>query len=159
MDASRAWLLEMPHGERNLDNYVACITGYTKEFMALYGGQTHRELALNMHHVHWGDRSIDPYIEKVKGKEGFKVLDYRITDKSSSLDKYIKECADQRYQVSQEYFMKWYRGVAKELKASGMKEDEVLDFLKKHRIDVLLIRNHGGGLTPEIFAKRLLSKE
>ena len=159
MDASRAWLLDMPHGEKNLDNYIACITAYTKDFMALYGGQTHKELALNMHRVHWNSRTIDPFIEKVKGKKEFKVLDYRVTDKSSDLDKYIKECADHRYQVSQEYFMYWYRGVAKELRASGMKEDEVLAFLKEHPIDVLLIKNHGGGLTPETLAARLLASK
>lgn len=155
MDASRAWLLEMPHGERNLDNYVACITAYTKELMALYGGQTHRELALNMHHVHWGDRSIDPYIEKVKGKEGFKVLDYRVTDKSSNLDKYIKECADHRYQVSQEYFMNWYRSVIYYLREAGLSDEDILATFQKKPIPVLWLRNHGGK-TPETLAKHYL---
>lgn len=159
MDASRAWLLDMPHQEKNLDNYIACITAYTKDFMALYGGQTHKELALNMHHVHWNDRTIDPFIEKVKGKKEFKVLDFRVTDKSSDLDKYIKEKAGQRHLVSQECFMYWYKGVARELMAGGMTEDETLELLKRHPVDVLLIKKHCGGLTPEVLAKRILEKK
>lgn len=159
MDASRAWLLEMPHGEKNLDNYVACITAYTKDFMALYGCRTHGELALNMHRVHWDERTIDHFIGKVRGKKEFKVLDFRITDQSSDLDKYIKEKAGQRHLVSQECFMYWYKGVARGLMAGGKSEDETLELLKRHPVDVLLIKKHCGGLTPEVLAKRFLEKQ
>lgn len=158
MDASCAWILEMPFGEKNLDNYRACITGYTKDFMTLYGGQTHKELALNIHHVHWEADSFDSFIGKVKGHKGFKVLDFRISDDSSELDKYIKECADRRYNVSQEYFMYWYQAVSKLLLDSGLPESHVIDFLKKHPIQVGLIYTHGNGLTPEHLIKRLLEK-
>ena len=158
MDASCAWILEMPFGEKNLDNYRACITGYTKDFMTLYGGQTHKELALNIHHVHWKDDSFDSFFGKVKGHKGFKVLDFRIGDDSPELDKYIKECADRRYNVSQEYFMYWYQSVSKLLLDSGLPESRVIDFLKKHPIQVGLIYAHGNGLTPEHLARRLLEK-
>lgn len=158
MDASRAWILEMPFGEKNLDNYRACVTGYTKDFMTLYGGQAHRELALNIHNVHWKADSFDSFIGKVKDHKGFKVLDYRITDDSSELDKYIKECADRRYNISQEYFMYWYQAVSKLLLDSGLPDANVLDFLRKHPIQVGLIYAHGNGLTPEHLVKRLLEK-
>ena len=158
MDASCAWILEMPFGEKNLDNYRACITGYTKDFMSLYGGQTHKELALNIHHVHWDADSFDSFVGKVKALKGFKVLDYRITDNSTALDKYIKECADKRYHVSQECFMHWYQGVARYFLSTGIPEANVIDLLKKHPIQVGFIMAHGGGLTPETLAKRLLEK-
>ena len=158
MDATQAWLLEMPFGEKNLDNYRACITGYTKDFMALYGGQTHKELALNIHQVHWKADSFDPFIGKVMGLNGFRVLDYRVNDDSTELDKYIKDCADKRYHVSQEDFMYWYRGVSKYLLSAGLPEENVIGLLKKHPIQVGYINAHGNGLTPETLAKRFLEK-
>ena len=158
MDASCAWILEMPFGEKNLDNYRACITGYTKDFMTLYGGQTHKELALNIHHVHWEADSFDSFIGKVKDHKGFKVLDFRVSDDSSELNKYIKECADRRYNVSQEDYMYWYRGVSRYLLSAGLPEENVIDLLKKRPVQVGYVKTHGNGLTPETLAKRLLEK-
>jgi hypothetical protein len=54
--------------------------------------------------------------------------------------------------------MYWYQAVSKILLDSGLPESNVIDFLKKHPIQVGLIYAHGNGLTPEHLVKRLLEK-
>ena len=51
-----------------------------------------------------------------------------------------------------------YQAVSKLLLDSGLPESHVIDFLKKHPIQVGLIYAHGNGLTPEHLVKRLLEK-
>ena len=54
--------------------------------------------------------------------------------------------------------MYWYQGVARHLLAAGLPEANVIDFLKKHPLQVGYLYAHGNGLTPENLAKRLLEK-
>lgn len=159
-DASRTWVLEMPFGEKNLDNYRACITANTKEFRALYGGEMQNELALNIHRAHWKADSFDSFIEKVKGMKEFKILDYRLADTSPELDKFIHGIVEKRYHtLSQEYVMNWYRGVAICLRKMGLSDDDILQRFKRKNIPVLWIKNHCSSSTYEDVARKYLISE
>ena len=57
-----------------------------------------------------------------------------------------------------EEFLYWYEGVAVSLLKEGLPEANVIDLLKKHRIQVGYIKAHCNGLTPEKLAKRFLEK-
>lgn len=160
MDASHAHLIEIPMREKNLDNYMACISAYVKDFKALYGADTNRDLAVKMHELHYSDDSIDPFIDKVKGMNQFRVLDYRLTEASSELEKFFHKCTENRYHtLSQEYMMSWYRGVASCLRQAGLSDEEILKKFKKKNIPVLWIQNHDSSATYEGVAQKYLTAE
>jgi len=158
MDSSRAKVIEIGFGEKNFDNYTVCISAYVKDFKALYGVKTNKELAIRMHNQFYDFDSIDVFIEKVKGLKDFKVLDYRLTESSTELDKYIHKCAMARYHtLSQEYVVEWHRGVILHLREASLTDDEILHRFKKDPIPVLMIKNHCCSATYEFVAKTYLA--
>lgn len=158
LDGSRAWFLELPSREQNLDNYSVCVSGYNKYFKALFSVETHQALAEAFSKEFCSKHAMDAFLERIRGRKAFKVKDYRLTRSSSELERYIRRCAKRRGNIPQEYFMYWYQEVAKHLVAAGLPEANVIDLLKKRPIQVGFIRAHGNGLTPEHLAKRLLEK-
>ena len=158
LDASRAWFIELPSRELNLDNYSVCVSGYNKHFKALFGVESHKDLVEAFSKGYCRVDAMDAFLERVKDRKEFKVNDYRLTKSSSKLERYVHRCAQKRGSVSLEYFMYWYQDVSKLLLAAGLPEANVIDLLKKHPIQVGLIRAHGNGLTPEHLVKRLLEK-
>ena len=158
LDGSYAWLLELPFEERNLDNYSVCITAYCKYFKALCGVKTHADLAMAILDEFDRADAIDTFLKKIKGRKAFNVNDYRLTSTASELGKYIHDCAIKRGNVSLEFFMYWYHGVSRHLLAAGLPEANVIDFFKKHKIQLGYIKAHGNGLTPETYVKRCLEK-
>lgn len=158
LDGSRAWFLEMPAGEGNLDNYRVCVSGYNKYFKDLFGVETHVDLAMAFLDGYDRPSAMDSFLERIKGRKAFKVNDYRLTEASSELDRFIHQSAWKRGHVTQDFFMYWYQGVARHLLAAGLPEANVIDFFKKHRIQLGYIKVHGNGLTPETFVKRCLEK-
>lgn len=158
LDASRAWFLELPSRELNLDNYSVCVSGYNKHFKALFGVESHKDLVEAFSKGYCRVDAMGAFLERVKDRKEFKVNDYRLTKSSSELERYVHRCAQKRGSVSLEYFMYWYHDVSKLLLAAGLPEANVIDLLKKHPIQVGLIRAHGNGLTPEHLVKRLLEK-
>lgn len=80
------------------------------------------------------------------------------TEEYPNLHAFINECAEHRYNISLEEFLYWYEGVAVNLLSIGLPEANVIDLLKKHRIQVGYIKAHGNGLTPGQLTKRFLEK-
>lgn len=158
LDGARAWFLELPSREQNLDNYSVCVSGYNKYFKALFSVETHQALAEAFSKEFCRKDAMDAFLERIRGRKAFKVNDYRLNRSSSELDRYIRRCAKRRGNIPQEYFMYWYQEVAKHLLAAGLPEANVVDLLKKHPLQVGFIRAHGNGLTPEHLANRLLEK-
>lgn len=158
LDGSRAWFIELPSREMNLDNYKVCVSGYNKYFKALFGVETHQALVETFEKEYCRKDAMAVFLKRIQGKEEFKVCDYRLTDSSSDLDKFIDACADRRYKTNKEIFMYWYREVSKHLLTAGLPEANVIDLLRKHPIQVSYILAHGSGLTPEVLAKRFLEK-
>ena len=159
LDASRAWFLELLSSERNLDNYTVCVSGYNKDFKALFGVESHKELTETFSKEYCRIDAMDAFLKRIEGRKEFKVNDYRLTESSTELDRFIHRLAQKRYQVPQEYFMDWYQGVSSHLLAAGLPESNVIDLLKKHPLWIGYLYNHGGwGLRPETLAKRLLEK-
>ena len=159
LDCSRAWFLELPSTEKNLDNYTVCVSGFNKDFKSLVGVETHKELVDYFLKEYHRDDAMDAFLERIRGKKEFKVNDFRLDSSSTKLDRFIHQCAKKRYNVPLEYFMYWYRGVSKYLLAAGLPEDNVIDLLKKHPLQLGFFYAHGGwGHTPETLSKRLLEK-
>ena len=158
LDASRAWYIELPSKEMNLDNNSVCVYGYNKQFKSLFGVTSHDELVETFTKEFNGPGSMDAFLKIIEGKRGFTVNNYRIKKNSSALERYIHRCAKRRYHISLEYFMYWYQGVTKLLLAEGVPEATIIEYQKKHPLQVGFIKAHGNGLTPEHVVKRLLEK-
>ena len=159
LDCSRAWFLELPSTEKNLDNYTVCVSGYNKDFKSLFGVETHKELADAFLKEYHRGNAMDTFLERIRGKKEFKVNDFRLDSSSTKLDRFIYQCAQKRYNVPLEYFMYWYRGVSKHLLAANLPEDNVIALLKKRPLQLGFFYAHGGwGHTPETLSKRLLEK-
>lgn len=158
LDCSCAWFLELPVSEWNLDNYTVCVSGYNKDFKSLFGVDTHKGLADAFLVEYCRVDAMDAFLERIRGMKVFKVNDFRLDSSATELDRFIYRCAQKRHDVPLEYFMYWYREVSKHLLAAGLPADKVIDFFRKHKIDLVYIRAHVHGLTPEHLVKRMLEK-
>ncbi len=158
LDRSRAWFIELPSRELNLDNYSVCVSGSDKDFKALFGVESLKDLVDASSKEYCRIDAMNAFLKRINGRKGFKVNDYRIAEHSTKLDKFIHGMAQKRGKVPQRYFMDWYQGVSKHLLAAGLSEAKVIDLLEKHPLQVGYLYAHDGwGLTPDIISKRLLT--
>lgn len=157
MDGSRVWFMAIPDSEPDLRKYSFCVTGLEKDFMKEFGAKTHDGLIDAMMIALDCPSSVGVMLSRVHGKKEFSIWDFRVFENSSPLEKVLAEISWTDFGTSREYAMTWYYGVTKYLKNAGLSDDEIVAKIKKRPIPVLWLKNHGGGMTHESMAKKLLT--
>ena len=155
-NGSMCWVELLMPGETDLDQYSMSVSGEVLFFEKEFSVDTHKQMVAYVKNTYSEPDGLEKLAERVKGKEGFLVEDYRLDEESSDLDRDIvrlvlKESRSEY--VSLKFCMDWYRDVTLILRQQGLSDEEILSLYRKEPIPLVWIKNHGGGITPNEVAE------
>lgn len=159
LSGAHCWFIVLPAGENNLDHYHVCISGSENAFRRLFEVETHKQIVSRFVTQYADENGLDRLLVLTKGKKGFRTEDYRLTESSSELDRYIVDLSQKRNpSLSLLFFMTWYKNMTFLLKRDGLIDSEILSLFRREPLPLLWIKNHGCGISQSDVAKKYQQK-